>query len=89
MTEHDAELPEPASVHVVELKVPEPLELKVTVPAGVLVVPGVVLLTVAVQVVAWPTSTVLGVQVTFVEVAIFVTVSVSEPELPAWVESPP
>ena len=62
VTEHD-----PAtSVQVVELNVPEPLELNVTVPPGVIGVPPVVSLTVAVQVDAIVTSSGSGEQLTAV-----------------------
>jgi len=67
VTEHDAELPEPESVQLVELNVPLPLDVKLTVPVGV-VAPGLVSVTVAVQLVDWLTATVLSVQVTVVVV---------------------
>jgi hypothetical protein len=56
------------SVHgLLPLKLPLPLVAKVTVPRGAPL--GVVLLTVAVQTVDWPTRTLLGVQLTVVVVA--------------------
>ena len=51
-------------VQVVELKLPEPLLLKVTVPVGVTFVPADVSVTVAVHVEAMFTGSVAGVQVT-------------------------
>lgn len=64
ITEHD-----PATrVQVVELNVPEPLELNVTVPVGVISVPGLVSVTVAVHVAAAFTGSGLGVHVTDVSV---------------------
>jgi hypothetical protein len=53
-------------------------------------VPTSVSLTVAVQVVAWPTPTDAGLQLTPVLVErLAVTTTVVVPELPAWVVSPP
>ena len=69
-----------ASVHVVALKLPAaPVSVKVTVPVGVLVVPGDVSATVAVHVDAWPTTTGV-VQLTVVLVALLFTV-IAEPAL--------
>ncbi len=67
-----------------ELKVPTPLELKLTVPVGVLGVPPPVSVTVAVQVVDAPTATVAGEQLTVVDVErlAVMTVTVVLPELP-------
>ncbi len=67
-----------------ELKVPTPLELKLTVPVGVLGVPPPVSVTVAVQVVDAPTATVAGEQLTVVDVERLaaMTVTVVLPELP-------
>lgn len=61
------QLPE-LSVQVVELKLPEPLLLKVRVPVGVTLVPEEVSTTVAVQVVGAFTTTGLVEQLTLVEV---------------------
>jgi len=84
-----AELPLPESVQLPPPpKVPTPLEVKLTVPLGVLVVPVSVSFTVAVQVVVPPTGTVAGVQLTLVEVERFVTATVVVPELVACVASP-
>src|SRR2546427_816972 len=72
------------------MKEPAPLLLKLTVPVGVLLVPASVSLTVAVQVVGWPTTTDAGLQLTLVLVERFaVTITVVVPELPEWVLSPP
>ena len=67
-----------------ELKVPTPLELKLTVPVGVLGDPPPVSVTVAVQVVDAPTATVAGEQLTVVDVERLaaMTVTVVLPELP-------
>jgi hypothetical protein len=65
-----------ASVQGLPVKLPEPLLVKVTVPCGHDVVPESVSPTVTVQVVAWLTATVLGVQfVTTVVVFRSVTVN--------------
>ena len=82
-------LPVPESVQLELLKVPAPLLLKLTVPVGVLLVPTSVSLTVAVQVVGWPTTTDAGLQPTLVLVERLLTVTVVVPELPVWVVSPP
>ena len=84
VTEQLAELPLPASVQLVGVKVPAPLELKLTVPVGVLGVPPPVSVTVAVQVVDAPTATVAGEQLTVVDVErlAVMTVTVVLPELP-------
>ncbi len=68
-------------VHEGELKLPEPMLLKVTVPPGVIAVPEEVSETVAVQVVGAFTGA-EEVQLMVVEVARFETVSVKVPELP-------
>ena len=81
-------LPAPESVQLELLKVPAPLLLKLTVPVGVLGVPLSVSVTVAVQVVGWPTTD-AGVQPTLVLVERLLTVTVVVPELPLWVVSPP
>ncbi len=59
-----------------------PLEVKVTVPVGVIALPPLVSLTVAVQVVLLFTGSVDGLQVTTVEVLRWVTVSVAVPAEP-------
>src|SRR2546428_4328355 len=88
--EYRSELPLPESVQLVALKVPAPLLLKLTVPVGVLFVPTSVSATVAVQVVAWPTTTVAGEQPRLVLVErVAVTATMVVPELPVWVVSPP
>ena len=89
MTEQLAELPLPARVQLAGVKVPAPLEVKVTVPVGVLAVPAPVSVTVAVQVVDPPTGTVAGVQLTVVLVGRLVTVTVVVPLLPVCAASPP
>jgi len=65
-----------------------PVELKLTVPVGVLVVPAAVSVTVAVQVEAWETTT-GEVHETAVAVVRRLTVMLAVPELPEWIESPP
>jgi len=82
LTEHVAVAPVPASVHV-------PPGVKVTVPVGVIAVPVDVSVTVAVHDVACPMNTVDGVHATVVVVALTVTVTLADPLLPAWFESPP
>jgi hypothetical protein len=59
------------------VKVPVELEARVTLPVGVMTVPGDVSETVAVQLVPWFTTTVAGLQLTLVEVARTVTVKVN------------
>ena len=53
-------------MHVVALKLPEPLLLKVTVPVGVIFVPAEVSVKVAVQVVGAFTASLVGAHVTAV-----------------------
>ena len=89
VTEQVAELPEPERVQLVALKVPAPLLVKLTVPVGVVFVPASVSLTVAMQLVAWLTTTDDGEQLTVVPVERFaVTVTAVVPELPECVVSP-
>ena len=80
-----------ARVHVVELKDPAgPVSVKVTVPVGVMMVPGEVSDTVAVHEEATPTTTGL-VQTTTVDVVrgLIVTLAAGLLLLPVWPESPP
>lgn len=63
------------------LKVPVALLVKLTVLVGVIAVPGDVSVTVAVQVVAWLTTTGLGVQLMLVAVERLLTVRLKVPEL--------
>jgi len=65
------------------------LHVQLTVPPGVIAVPGDVSVTVALQVVEWWSTTMLDVQLTLVEVVRFITVRVNEPMLCECVESPP
>jgi len=89
VTEQLAELPPPGtSVQLVELKLPLPLEPKLTVPVGVDFVPVSVSVTVAVQVVATPIGTLAGLQLTLVLVERLFTVTVAVPELVACAPSP-
>ncbi len=83
------QLPE-TNAQVVELNEPAgPVSVKVTVPIGVVAVPGEVSVTVAVHDEAWPITTGLA-QVTAVEVARRLTVTLAAAlVLTAWVESPP
>ena len=69
-------------MHGDPVKVPVPLLVKPTVPVGALVVPVEVSVTVAVQVVAWFTTTAEGAQLTAVVVVRVVTVTAAVPELP-------
>src|SRR2546428_12280874 len=68
VTEQEDELPEPASVQGLPVKVPALSEAKLTVPVGVDAVPVAVSVTVAVQVVGGPKGTLGGGQVTVVGV---------------------
>ena len=71
------QLPE-TNAHVVELNEPvTPAWLNVTVPVGVVTVPGEVSLTVAVHVVAWPVVTAEGEQLTVVLVDLRLTVTLA------------
>lgn len=85
MTEH---VPLGPRLQLGLLKVPVPLEPKVTVPVGTLIVPGLVSVTVAVQVVGLFTGTLGGTQSTLVMVARLVTLTVVVPLLLACVVSP-
>jgi hypothetical protein len=77
-------------VQVVLLKVPLPLEEKVTVPDGAEGVPPAwVSVTVAVQVVDCATTTEAGTQLTVVEVERVATDKTNVPELAEWTELPP
>ena len=79
MTLHVRVVPE--EVQVSELKVPDPELVKLTVPVGSTAVPGLVSVTVAVQVTAEFGATDDGVQVTVVDVALTVALTVVVPEL--------
>ena len=83
------QLPE-TNAHVVELNEPAgPVSVNVTVPVGVVAVPGEVSVTVAVHDEAWPITTGL-VQTTVVEVARRFTVTLAAAlVLVLWVVSPP
>ncbi len=69
------------SVQVVELKLPEPLLLKVRVPVGVILVPGEVSAAVAVHVEGAFATSVAGVQVTVVLVERLLTMRLKVLEL--------
>jgi hypothetical protein len=58
---------------------PDPLDVKLAVPLGALVVPGPVSVTVAVQELGCPTVTLAGEQLTAVAVGRFPTLTVSFP----------
>src|SRR5437867_12315617 len=75
------------SVQLAAEKVP-PLFVKLTVPVGAVAEPGVASVTVAVQLVALPTGTEGGVQLTSVVVPCLITVTSNVPELVACVVSP-
>jgi len=70
-------------VQLAALKVPVPLLAKVTVPVGVIAVPGDVSVTIAVHVVTLLTTTVAGAQLTAVVVVLGVTVIEPDPVLVA------
>src|SRR5688572_1102750 len=89
VTEQVAAAPLPLSVHGLSVKVPAKLLVQLTSPVGMLFVPALVSVTVAVHVVAFSTGTGFGVQVTVVLVARLVTVSVAVPLLRLCVGSPP
>jgi hypothetical protein len=74
----------PLSVHVVEPKVPDPAgeSLKVKVPVGVKVVPGLASLIVTVHVAGAPTASGNGVHIIDVELSRIVAVIEAVPELP-------
>src|SRR5438552_17965088 len=76
------------SVQLEAEKVP-PLFVKPTVPVGALAEPGVASVTVAVQLVALPTGTEAGVQLTSVVVARLITFWANVPELVACVVPAP
>ncbi len=67
---------------------PAPLAEKPTLPLGALPVPGEVSVTVAVQVLAWPTTTGVS-QLTAVAVVRVLTVMEALAELVSWMPSPP
>ena len=74
-------------LHGVPVNDPPPL-VKLTVPAGVLGVPGEVSFTEAVQVEDWPIWTEAGLQTIIVEVVRLLTARLELPELAECVESP-
>jgi hypothetical protein len=76
-------------VHGLPPKLPGSLELKPTVPDGVLTGPPSVSVTVAVHVDECPATTLSGEQLTFVEVGCPTTVTSRLPLLVACVVSPP
>ena len=92
VTEHDAVpvvAPE-ASVHGLPTKEPvTPDTANVTVPVGVVTPDVDVSVTVAVHVVGWLTTIVVGEQATVVVVWGWNTVNVVDPLLPLWFASPP
>jgi len=80
--EHDAVPADPESVQL-------PLGVKVTVPEGVIRVPGDVSVTSIMHEVDWPTTTVDGEQLTVAVVVRGLTITLVLLELPLWVGSPP
>jgi hypothetical protein len=82
---HDAEAPVPANVHVVNVPV-TPVSDSVTVPVGVMNVPGEVSVTVTVQVSPWLMKA--GPQLTVVVVVLRVTTIDEVPVLPLCALSP-
>jgi hypothetical protein len=83
-----ADAPLPLKVHGEPVNVPVPLVVKVTVPVGVGIIPGEAAVTVAVHIVAVPTVTEDGVQVTPVETLGNGTARVAVPLLSKWIRSP-
>src|SRR2546428_2073613 len=79
VTEQEDELPEPASVQGLPVKVPALSEVKLTVPVGVDFVPVAVSVTVTAQVGGPPTTSVPGVHLAGVEVERLFTVTVAVP----------
>lgn len=77
-----------AKVQVGELKAPVELLERPMLPVGVVIVPTSVSVTVAVQFVEVLLATVLGVQLTEVEVTRLFTVTIVLPPLPLWFVSP-
>jgi hypothetical protein len=78
-----------ARVQVAELKVPVLLVVKVTEPVGVTAPVPEASATVAVQVEAALSRTLVGLQATVVLLALIVEARVKVPLLPVWTESPP
>ena len=70
---------EPLNVQLVALKVPVFVLVQLTVPVGVVATPGVVSVTVAVQLEAAPTGTVAGEQLTEVAVECWFAITVVVP----------
>ena len=79
---------EPLNVQLVALKVPVFVLVQLTVPVGVVATPGVVSVTVAVQLEAAPTGTVTGEQLTIVVVSCAVATTSAAPLEPRWLPSP-
>ncbi len=73
----------------VPVNVPVPLVPRLTLPPGVIAVPGELSVTVAVHNVVCPMVTVDCVQLTLVVVVRLVTVTLACPELIEWFVSPP
>jgi len=71
------------------VKEPEPLLVKLTVPDGVLTVPGEESVAVAVHVADWPILTGFGLQLMLVPVTRLLAVTALPPTLGPCVESPP
>jgi hypothetical protein len=83
ITEQFAVVPLPLRVQVAMLKLPAaPVLVKLTMPVGVMGVPADASVTVAVQVDAWLTVTVDGLQFTEVDVTLGLTITLVVPELP-------
>ncbi len=76
-------------MHVVLLKLPVLLVVKVTVPVGVIAPAPEESATVAVQLVGLPLTTLAGLHETVVVVVRFVEARVKVPLLPVWTLSPP
>jgi hypothetical protein len=88
VTEQLADAPVPERVQLADPE-PAPLHVKLTVPVGVLtMLLGAVSVTVAVAVVAWLTTTVLGEAATVVVETHWQTLIVADPVLALWLLSP-
>src|SRR6267143_6703889 len=89
VTEQLDDAPVPDSVQVLAgVNAPEPVFVNITVPVGVVGELNVSV-TVAVHVVDWLTTIVLGEHAIVVTVVPCWTLTVVEPVLPLWLESPP
>jgi len=77
-----------AAEHAPAASVHPPLGMKVTDPVGVIALPVVGSVTVAVQFVTWPTTTLVGMQLMVILLGWTFTVTLVDPLLVLWVASP-